>query len=771
MVNFGERLESQLVPEWKDAFCDYNLLKGDLESISAQPHRFTRLMTDLSPRLRQSSQAPSFRHLGSIARRTSGRIRNAGVEVNTRHAHADDADEELYETQLQIDDSHGELANEKVFFARLDGQLNKVNLFYKKKEQEFYEKAKKIEEQLEKLIAMQKLLKEQENSGSSSNKASDNSTPNSVMVNVELGSILENDVPPEELTEKRIMYGPSPARDFGLVVPQDTPSLLIGALKQKVMDDISNHPRQPAAEEITPVYNYTKFDQKRIQYAERTLRDACMELYRGLGYLRRFSSLNVTAFAKILKKYDKKTGRDASIVYMKVVENAYFHSSDKVLKMMAGMEKKFMDIFTNGNHKRAMAFLRPVPKTASHKVTFFLGLFTGCSLACLVAFFALLDIKWIRNSDASLQNEKNLYLRAIYPLFSIMAMVLLHLCLYGWNLYSWREKRINYAFIFGLPPGLEIKYRELLLLAMGLATIVAAVLVGHFMIYTNVTSSFRTAIMPFSILMAFLLLLVCPLNICYRSTRFFFLTCLWHIFLAPFYKVVMVDFFLADQLTSQVYMFRNIEYVLCYSIFGHFKVESIDRCTGDNLDFLIIAYVVSMVPYWWRLAQCIRRWIDERNSEHIPNGIKYFSALVAAGIALTYNYQKTTAWLAVFIVISSVVAVYQLYWDLYKDWGLLRSGSKNYMLRDQLILKKKSLYYASMVLNTILRFAWLQSVTQMEFFGIDRHFTDWFFASCEVVRRVHWNFYRLENEHLNNVGHFRATKAIPLPFINEDEDD
>ena len=27
-----------------------------------------------------------------------------------------------------------------------------------------------------------------------------------------------------------------------------------------------------------------------------------------------------------------------------------------------------------------------------------------------------------------------------------------------------------------------------------------------------------------------------------------------------------------------------------------------------------------------------------------------------------------------------------------------------------------------------------------------------------------WNFFRLENEHLNNCGHFRAIKDIPLPF-------
>lgn len=484
-------------------------------------------------------------------------------------------------------------------------------------------------------------------------------------------------------------------------------------------------------------------------------------------------SLNMTAFSKILKKYDKNTQRDASVVYMKVVESAYFHSSDKVLKMMDGLERKFTEVFTNGNHKRAMALLRPVRQTASHQVTYFLGLFTGCSFACLVAFFVLLDVKWVRGgtSDDSIVEAKDLYLSAIYPVFSILAMVLLHLCLFGWNLYAWRQKRINYAFIFGLSPESEIKYRELLLVASGLSTLVAATLLGHFMIYTNVTSSLKTAIMPFSILLIFLLVLLCPFNICYRPSRFFILTNLRHIVLAPFYKVVMADFFLADQLTSQVYMFRNAEYVLCYSIFGHFKEENIDRCSGDNWHFLTIAYLVSMVPYWWRFAQCVRRWIDERQGEHIENGAKYFSALVAAGVALTYNYNKTTAWLAVFIVVSSLVAGYQLYWDLYKDWGLLRTNSKNYLLRDDLILDNKNIYFASMGLNLILRFAWLQSVTQIEFFGIDRHITDWFFASLEVVRRVHWNFYRLENEHLNNVGKFRATKAIPLPFVSADDED
>lgn len=34
----------------------------------------------------------------------------------------------------------------------------------------------------------------------------------------------------------------------------------------------------------------------------------------------------------------------------------------------------------------------------------------------------------------------------------------------------------------------------------------------------------------------------------------------------------------------------------------------------------------------------------------------------------------------------------------------------------------------------------------------------------EAYRRIQWNVFRLENEHLNNCGQYRAIKEIPLPF-------
>ena len=41
------------------------------------------------------------------------------------------------------------------------------------------------------------------------------------------------------------------------------------------------------------------------------------------------------------------------------------------------------------------------------------------------------------------------------------------------------------------------------------------------------------------------------------------------------------------------------------------------------------------------------------------------------------------------------------------------------------------------------------------------------FAFLELVRRFVWNFFRLENEHLNNCGEFRAVREISLVVINK----
>ncbi len=112
----------------------------------------------------------------------------------------------------------------------------------------------------------------------------------------------------------------------------------------------------------------------------------------------------------------------------------------------------------------------------------------------------------------------------------------------------------------------------------------------------------------------FLVLLFNPLNLCYRSSRFFFLRVWQHVICAPFYKVLILpisldsmhqmthlstqklyliyeewmvlqvglaDFFLADQLTSQVCNMSELQE------------------TFTQLTWSLLKRHAATVVYWW----------------------------------------------------------------------------------------------------------------------------------------------------------------------------
>ncbi|KAJ6982647.1 hypothetical protein D5086_020333 [Populus alba] len=153
------------------------------------------------------------------------------------------------------------------------------------------------------------------------------------------------------------------------------------------------------------------------------------------------------------------------------------------------------------------------------------------------------------------------------------------------------------------------------------------------------------------------------------------------------------------------------------------------------------------------------------------NGLKYFLTIVAVCLRTAYSINKGNGWRAIAWVFSSIAAIIGTYWDLVFDWELLQRHSKNRWLRDKLLLPHKSIYFGAMVLNILLRFAWLQTVLNFRVTSLNKETMITLVASLEIIRRGMWNFFRLENEHLNNVGKYRAFKFVPLPFNNVEDDD
>lgn len=67
-------------------------------------------------------------------------------------------------------------------------------------------------------------------------------------------------------------------------------------------------------------------------------------------------------------------------------------------------------------------------------------------------------------------------------------------------------------------------------------------------------------------------------------------------------QVVLADFFLGDQFTSQVLVFRNLEFIACYYSGGFFLSKEDEACK-KNLVYQGFGYVVALLPYWWRFLQ------------------------------------------------------------------------------------------------------------------------------------------------------------------------
>ncbi|CAN0904767.1 Phosphate transporter PHO1 [Linum grandiflorum] len=704
----------------------------------------------------------------------------------------DGGDQEVYQTELlQLFSEEDEM---RAFFGRLDEELNKVNQFYKAKEKEFMQRGEILNKQLEILVDLKRILTDRRRHLKSSNSLGRSSWTSSSPrtsdfseggVQSELsGSESTEQSETEEViaalerngvnmvnsnTRSKTKKGNGnnnnnnnnnkPKMALRVDIPATNPTKTIAAVTSMLWEDLVNNPKKGEGG------GGDYINRKKVQCAEKMIRSAFVELYRGLGLLKTYSSLNMVAFTKILKKFDKVANQQASPSYLREVKKSHFISSDKVVRLMDEVECIFTKHFANNDRKKAMKFLRPQQQKESHMVTFFVGLSTGCFVSLFIVYAILAHLTGIFSPTSGRS-----YVETVYPVFSVFALLSLHLFMYGCNLFMWKGTRINYNFIFEFQPTTSLKYRDAFLICTTFMTSVISAMVLHLLLRASGFSPSQVDAIPGVLFLIFLAFLISPFDLLYRPTRYYFIRVIRNIVFSPLYKVLMVDFFMADQLTSQIPLLRHMESTACYFLAGSFRTHQYETCHSGRL-YREIVYVISFLPYYWRAMQCARRWFDESDVNHLANMGKYVSAMVAAGARLTYARQENHLWFSIVLATSAFATVYQLYWDFVKDWGLMNPKSKNPWLRDELILKNKSIYYISMGLNVVLRVAWVEAVMGFRFNNIvESRMLDFFLASLEVIRRGHWNYYRLENEHLNNVGKFRAVKSVPLPFRDTDSD-
>ncbi|GMJ04127.1 hypothetical protein like AT3G29060 [Hibiscus trionum] len=769
-MKFGKEFAAQMVQEWQEAYMDYRKLKSILKDIlrfkqqnKAPPLAMAAAAATNGSLKRRASLYRAFSGLTNRYKSVSPMKNNEDEVILVSSVQEGDVEGDYQTMFLRSSEVGGEF--ELLFFRRLDDEFNKVVRFYKKKVEEVMAEADELNKQMNALIALRIKVDNPGVVGGGTdvvdlidNGFSSNSSPVAHPINggnhgwTQMDVIQEIEMSSEGISEEVKEADDRHFRPASLDVLDhvkinvelETPIATLRSVIKSSKSDLS-------------------FSRQELRTAEEKISQAFVEFYRKLRLLKSYCFLNQLAFSKIMKKYDKVTSRNASKAYLQMVDKSYLGGSDEVTKLLGRVEDTYVKHFANGNHRKGLKTLRPQAKKERHRITFLYGFFSGCSIALIVAIIVNIHARNLLKSEG-----RDQYMLNIFPLYSLFGYIVLHMLMYGGNVYFWKRYRVNFSFIFGFKQGTELGYREVLLLSSGLSLLALAGVISHLdMEIDPRTQSFRTLteLIPLFLLIAVLSITVCPFNIIYRSSRFFLIRCAFHCVCAPLYKVTLPDFFLADQLTSQVQAIRSLQFYICYYGWGNFRERS-NTC-GESEVYKVLYIVVAIIPYWIRFIQCLRRLFEEKDVAHGINGLKYFSTIAAVAIRTIYQHQqeKTTTWLVLAAVTSGIATMASVYWDIVVDWGLLNRNSTNPWLRDKLVLPHKGVYYVAMVLNCVLRLAWMQQVLGIQTVPF-LHNTALVavVASLEIIRRGIWNFFRLENEHLNNVGKYRAFKSVPLPF-------
>ncbi|XP_014506876.1 phosphate transporter PHO1 homolog 3 isoform X1 [Vigna radiata var. radiata] len=795
-MKFGKEFAAQMVAEWQEAYMNYGYLKSLLKDIildkqrnkthsSGSPSGLNRKLS-----LYRTFSGLTQRHYQPLSPEQD--IENQPILV---HSVLRDGHENYETTFLMASEEGGEY--ELVYFRRLDDEFNKVVRFYRSKVEEVMKEAAELNKQMDALVAFRVKVENPTQSFDCSVEmtrlASDVSASTTVLhANTPRGSHLNRRISTviEDIKEEGSSHDGHLEKfendDKGRVIETTNKKVEVQNKKKNIRPI---KPIKPASVEIlnrvqlnntyeTPrstirgIIKYPgqaelNFTKENLSKVEDALRRAFIEFYNKLRLLKNYTFLNMLAFSKIMKKYDKITSRGAAKAYMKMVDSSCLGSSDEFTRLMERVENVFIKHFSNSNRNKGMRILRPKPKRERHRITFSMGFSAGCSAALTVALILIVRTRKIMDHSGSSK-----YMEIMFPLYSLFGFVVLHMLMYAANIYFWRRYRVNHSFIFGFKQGTDLGYNQVLLLSFFLAALaLTSVLVNLDMQIDPVTNDFKpfTELLPLILVLIVIAILLCPLNIVYRSSRVFFLTCVFHCICAPLYKVTLPDFFMADQFTSQVQALRSFEFYICYYGWGDFKHRETD-CKSRRV-FIAFSFIVAVIPYWSRFLQCLRRLFEEKDMMQGYNGLKYFLTIAAVCLRTADTLDGGTRWKVMAWIFSISTAIFSTYWDIVIDWGLLQRHSRNRWLRDKLLIPQKSVYFAAMVLNVLLRFAWLQTILNFNFSFLHRQAMISIVASLEIIRRGMWNFFRVENEHLNNVGKYRAFKSVPLPFNYDDDDD
>ncbi|KAJ7185646.1 EXS-domain-containing protein [Mycena filopes] len=252
-----------------------------------------------------------------------------------------------------------------------------------------------------------------------------------------------------------------------------------------------------------------------------------------------------------------------------------------------------------------------------------------------------------------------------------------------------------------------------------------------------------------------------PLPILFKPSRFWLVRNIGKLLRSGTKRVEFTDFWMGDQFCSLGFSLSNLTLIGCVYVRG-FDPEW--RTCGSASRLWPLIFVLGALPFLVRLVQSIKRYVDSRLNTHLINAGKYGAGIVSQLCYVVWRHRggRYDSAFVLWCIFNAIATTYALIWDFLMDWSILRRHSQHFLLRQQLVYTNHILlYYLAIATNTLIRYLWVFYIPVK---GPDFMLRTFILGLLEVARRVLWNFYRLENEHLGNVDQYRVTREVPLPY-------
>lgn len=630
------------------------------------------------------------------------------------------------------------------FFAFLDSELDKIETFYKLKEEEASERLRVLRIQLHEMrdrrIADLQRAKQQQgrppDEGILDEILPDTAIPNTPPK--ENGHPNGNGVHFMKPLSDVLTRGTTIGKTSKAMIGQSSP--LGPKAQQRIKDAKQDYVRHKHGNEVPYIY------------AKKRLKLALQEFYRALELLKSYALLNRTGFRKINKKYDKAVQARPPLGYMtEKVNNAHFVQSDVVDHHLTAVEDLYARYFERGNHKIAVRKLRSKlgPGDLS-STTFRNGVYVAAGTCFATA--GLVDAAdRLFSSDPTMSTQTS-YLLQLYGGYFLALLLFLFFVL---DCRVWSRAHINYVFVFEYDTRHVLDWRQLAELPCFF------LFLNGICLYLNFRKSEQGwfyLYWPVVLVALTLAIMLLPFRVIYYQARRWWGYSNWRLLLAGLYPVEFRDFYLGDMYCSQTYAMGQIEVFFCLYANGW---TNPGQCNSNNSRLLGF---FAALPAIWRAFQCLRRFYDSRNwFPHLANFAKYCCNILYYMTLSIYRIDKTNQNRAVFISFAAINGVYCSFWDVAMDFSLGNPWAKHPFLRDHLAYKRVWVYYFAMVADVVLRQQWIFYAV----FTSDLQHSaimSFFVSLAEVLRRGMWSLFRVENEHCNNVDQFRASRDISLPY-------